>query len=104
MGFSAAAMIGMAVASAASSAYSTDQQRKSAHAAMDQASQQADAQAKAADQQMNAANQKKPDTSAILSAIQQQGKGGVSGTMLTGPQGIDLSQLNLGKSTLLGGG
>lgn len=96
-------MVAAAVISAGTAVYSADQQRKSAHAAMDQQRQQADKAAKEADQQMNAANQKKPDTSAILAAIQQQGKGGVSGTMLTGPQGIDLSQLQLGKSTLLGG-
>jgi len=29
--------------------------------------------------------------------------GGQSGTMLTGPQGIDPQQLALGKNTLLGG-
>lgn len=92
------------VISAGTAAYSADQQRKNAHAAADQQKQLAKEQESAADQQLNAANQKKPDTSAILSAIQQQGKGGVSGTMLTGPQGIDLSQLQLGKNTLLGGG
>lgn len=99
MGWSAAA----AVVAAIGSAYSADQQRKSAHAAADQARDQAQKQVAAADQQLNAANQKRPDTSALVSAIQQQGKGGVSGTMLTGPQGIDLSQLQLGKTSLLGG-
>ena len=81
-----------------------------------QASDQADAQKKAlqqtqdnankaaaqADQDFNKANQKKPDTSAILSAAQQSGKMGASGTMLTGPQGVNPSDLSLGKSTLLG--
>jgi hypothetical protein len=32
------------------------------------------------------------------------GKAGQSGTMLTGPQGVDPTQLTLGKQTLLGGG
>ena len=32
------------------------------------------------------------------------GKAGQSGTMLTGPQGVDPSSLLLGKSSLLGGG
>ena len=32
-----------------------------------------------------------------------QGKAGASGTMLTGPSGIDQDALSLGKNTLLGG-
>lgn len=57
----------------------------------------------AADQAMNKANPKKPNTLSALSALQQAAKGGPSGTMLTGPTGIDPSTLSLGKSTLLGG-
>lgn len=57
--------------------------------------------AKRAEQDFNRANQRKPDTLAILSAAQQAGKGGVSGTMLTGPQGVSDSLL-LGKTSLLG--
>ena len=51
----------------------------------------------------NRANSNQPDTSAILAAAQQAAKAGVSGTMLTGPEGVDQSQLTLGKKTLLGG-
>jgi hypothetical protein len=40
---------------------------------------------------------------AILDAATQAGKGGASGTMLTGSQGIDPNLLSLGKNTLLGG-
>ena len=69
---------------------------------LQQAQANADRTAAQADQAFNQANQKKPDTSAILSAAQQAGKGGVSGTMLTGPSGVDPSSLTLGKSTLLG--
>ena len=77
------------------------------------ASAQKDAQAKAtvaqaknetaADQAMNKANPKKPDTAGVMSQLQQAAKGGASGTMLTGPQGVDPALLSLGKSTLLGG-
>lgn len=50
----------------------------------------------------NAANMKTPDIASILARASQMSKGGAGGTMLTGPQGIDTSQLNLGKNTLLG--
>ena len=66
-----------------------------------QAQEAAARQAKAADEAMNAANRKKPDTLAILEAA-QAGSSGPSGTMLTGPQGIDKNAMSLGKSTLLG--
>jgi hypothetical protein len=50
----------------------------------------------------NRANQKQPDTATINANNQQQGKGGQSGTLLTGPAGVDLSKLKLGQATLLG--
>jgi hypothetical protein len=50
----------------------------------------------------NAVNAKTPDVASILSRAAQSGKAGVNGTMLTGPTGIDPTQLNLGKATLLG--
>lgn len=92
-----AAVAGVGV-SAAQGAEQADQAKKS----MQQAQANADRTAKQADQDFNRANQKKPDTAAILSAAQQAGKGGASGTMLTGPQGVDPASLTLGKSTLLG--
>lgn len=76
---------------------------KAQDSAQRQAQANADKQASDADQAMNRANQKRPDTSAILSAAQQSGKSGASGTMLTGPQGVDQNMLSLGKTTLLGG-
>jgi hypothetical protein len=57
----------------------------------------------AADQAMNKANPKKPNTLSAMSSLQQAAKGGPSGTMLTGPSGVDASTLTLGRSTLLGG-
>jgi hypothetical protein len=52
---------------------------------------------------MNRANQKRPDTTALLASASQAGKSGASGTMLTGPQGVDPSAMSLGRGTLLGG-
>lgn len=61
-----------------------------------------DRQMKSADEAMNRANQKRPNTRALLDDANQKGKAGASGTMLTGPQGVDPSSLTLGRSTLLG--
>lgn len=84
-------------------------QQKAAKKAADQAAAQAAAQsryaaqqAKLAEEDLNRANQKRPNTSAVLSAAEQAGRAGVSGTLLTGPQGVDQSTLPLGRSTLLG--
>ena len=52
---------------------------------------------KQAEMETNRANQR--TANAAASAMPNQGLGG---TMLTGPQGIDPSQLMLGKNTLLG--
>lgn len=94
-----------AVAAVAGTTMSTIQGNKAASAEKNAAQQaQANAQKTAAqaDQAFNAQNQKHPDVAGILSAAQQAGKGGASGTMLTGPGGVDPSTLQLGKSTLLG--
>ena len=91
-----------AVAGTAYSIYSGEKQASAQKSAQQQAMANANAQAKAADEATNRANQKQPDTSAILSAAMQAGKGGQSGTMLTGPSGVQSSDLSLGKSTLLG--
>lgn len=95
----------MAAASIAGTAYSVYSGQKQASAqkeAQAQATKTANDQATAADQAMNAANQKRPDTNAILDAATQAGRGGVSGTMLTGAAGVDKNSMALGKSTLLG--
>ena len=60
-------------------------------------------QASAADQATNRANAKVPDIASMLSENVLNAKGGQSGTMLTGPQGVDPNALLLGKKTLLGG-
>lgn len=55
------------------------------------------------EQQNNKANARGPDTEALLAANAQEGQAGASGTMLTGPLGVDPNSLSLGKNTLLGG-
>ena len=77
-------------------------QKKAAEKASQQAQANAQKQEKAADEATNRANQKRANTAGILDAAMQSGKAGASGTMLTGPQGIDPNLLNLGKTTLLG--
>jgi hypothetical protein len=77
---------------------SLDMQKTAAEQATVQATKQADL----AEQANNRANAKSPDITAVLSANEQAAKGGQSSTMLTGPTGVDMSQLNLGKNTLLG--
>lgn len=95
-GYVAAAAIGALV--------SYDQSQRAASAqeqAQRLAEDQSRKQAAAADIAMNRANQKKPNANAALAAAAQAGQGGLSGTMLTGPQGVT-GGLPLGGSTLLG--
>lgn len=91
-----------AVVGTAYTVYSGERAADAQSSAQNEARANAEKQATAADQAQNKANQKKPDTSAILSAAGQAGKVGESSTMLTGPMGVNANQLNLGKNTLLG--
>ena len=54
------------------------------------------------EQAVNKANAKEADVSSIMAAAQEAGKGTGTGTLLTGPQGSQVADMNLGKSTLLG--
>lgn len=101
-GATTAVLAAAAVAGTVISYVNGQEQKKAAENAARQAQANADRQARQADEAFNRANQKKPDTSAILAAAQQAGKAGASGTMLTGPQGVDVNALSLGKNTLLG--
>jgi uncharacterized protein HemX len=71
-----------------------------------QAQQQAEANALSTERKsevaQNAVNQKTPDVTAILKRAAAMGSSGLSSTMLTGPAGVNTSNLSLGKSTLLG--
>jgi len=96
------AVIGAALIGAGTSVYQGQQQKKAANKVNAQAQQNAIKQEQAADQATNRANQKRANPTAALDAAAQAGKGGASGTMLTGPSGIDPNALTLGKTTLLG--
>lgn len=101
-GAATAVMAAAAVAGAAISYQNGQDQKKAAERAAQQADANAKKQEKAADEATNRANQKRADPMAAMDAATQAGKSGASGTMLTGPQGIDPAALNLGKNTLLG--
>ena len=75
-------------------------QQKQAQAEAKQTAQQ---QQKRSEMAQNAANRKQPDVAGIMQAAGQGLQGGASGTMLTGPTGVDPNALSLGKNTLLGG-
>lgn len=98
------ALIAAAVASTAVSVYNGNKAEKAQQSATNQATANAKATATAAEEANNKANQKSPDSGALLSANVAGGKTGQASTMLTGPGGIDPSTLQLGKTTLLGGG
>lgn len=101
-GAATAVMAAAAVAGAAISYQNGQDQKKAAERAAQQAEANAKKQEKAADEATNRANTKRADTGAALDSATQAGKAGASGTMLTGPQGIDPAALNLSKNTLLG--
>lgn len=92
----------VAAAFVTTTAWQIDQQRKLSNQANDQAKAAAKASAAAADEANNKANAKSPNTSALMAANMLAAKGGQSGTMLTGPQGVDPGSLMLGKTSLLG--
>jgi hypothetical protein len=95
-------MAAAAVAGAAIAYNNGQEQKKAAEKASQQAEANAKKQEKTADEATNRANTKRADTGAALDSATQAGKAGASGTMLTGPQGIDPAALNLSKNTLLG--
>jgi uncharacterized protein HemX len=102
MSYAAVAAVAAAVIGAGVSYHNGQQQMKAQQSAADMAKRNAERQAKLAEEELNAANKKRPDTSGIMSAAQMAGKAGVSGTMLTGANGA--GPLTLGKTNLLGGG
>lgn len=100
----ATAVIAAAAVAGAAIAYNSGrQQEKAAEKASRQAEMNAKKQEKAAAEATNRANPRHASAGAALDAAAQSGKAGASGTMLTGPLGIDPAALNLGKTTLLGG-
>jgi len=97
-------------ATVGSQLYASSQQRKAQKKSLEMQRQaQVDAKERAkeasdrADIEFNKANRKRADVSAITNKEQQAAMAGPAGTLLTGVQGVDSSQLNLGGNTLLGG-
>ena len=107
-----AAIIGAAIAGAVGTGASIiagEQGRKQQKAALgEQQRAQQEQAARAAIQQrrseaaMAGAARREPDVSGIMAAAQETA-GGPTSTMLTGPMGVSPQDLNLGRSTLLGG-
>tara|TARA_R100000231_G_scaffold3179_1_gene5871 strand:+ start:393 stop:716 length:324 start_codon:yes stop_codon:yes gene_type:complete len=90
--------------------YSGEKQRKQQKKQLqlqEQANQDAKKRAKEAadraDIETNKANRRKADVSAITQKEEQAAMAGPAGTLLTGVQGVNPDQLNLGGNTLLGG-
>lgn len=111
MSGAATAVVAAAAVAGAVVAYDNGQKQKRAaeraaeqqERAMKQQAKQAEDLANRAEQDMNRANQSRPNTQGALDAASQAGRAGPSGTLLTGPQGVDPNSLQLGKTTLLGG-
>lgn len=94
--------VSIMAAGAGYSIYAGEQARKQQSSAQGDAKNAALKQEKLQEEANNKANAKRPNVNAIMAAAQQSAKGGIGGTMLTGPAGIDPSALQLGKSSLLG--
>jgi len=112
MSFVIAAVVGTAAVAAGVgyTVYAGEQGKKAQKQAMEQqqaaqarASRQAEEQATASKAAIRRREQQMPDVASIMAAAQESGMGGPASTMLTGPAGIDPSQLTLGRNTLLGG-
>ena len=97
-------------ATVGSQIYASNQQKKQQKkqlALQQQANQDARDRAKEAadraDIEFNKANRRRADVSAITKKEEQAAMAGPAGTLLTGVQGVNTDQLNLGGNTLLGG-
>lgn len=88
---------------AGAAVYNANASRKAQDTAQDQAKAQAATTQAQATNATNRANAQGPDSASMLSSAMLAGQSGQGSTMLTGSQGIDPSQLSLGKSSLLGG-
>jgi hypothetical protein len=103
-------LAGAAAAGTGYSVYAGEQGKKAQEdamrkqeAAQAEAAKQAQLQTEASMGAMRAANRRAPDVAGIMQAAQEVGGGGPAGTMLTGPMGVNPQDLQLGRSSLLGG-
>lgn len=71
--------------------------------AQDAAAAQARSQQRRSQQAMAAANRAEPDVAGIMGRAAADAAGGPASTMLTGPMGVNPQDLQLGRSSLLGG-
>lgn len=99
----AAAGTGVSIANAEQGKKAQNNAMQQQKQAQDQAAAQAASQARRSEYAANEANRKTPDMNAIMQSASQAAKGGPSGTMLTGPGGVNPNSLSLGKTSLLGG-
>lgn len=102
-GATTAIVAAAAVAGAAISYKNGQAQQASAKKAQQQQKTQAEQLYSQQDQANNKANARGPNTDALFAQNQIEGQQGDSGTMLTGPNGVDPGSLTLGKNTLIGG-
>lgn len=96
------ATIGAAVLGAVVSGVQGAKQADSAKRAANQQQQASDRLYAQQEQENNRANARGPNTDALFAANELEGQAGQSGTMLTGPMGVDPNSLALGKNTVLG--
>ena len=71
--------------------------------AQDAAAAQARSQQRRSQQAMASANRAEPDVAGIMGRAAAESAGGPASTMLTGPMGVNPQDLQLGRSSLLGG-
>jgi hypothetical protein len=64
---------------------------------------QARSQQRQSEMAMAAANRRQPNIAGIMEGAAEGGAGGPASTMLTGPMGVNPQDLQLGRSSLLGG-
>lgn len=112
MGIEAALIGAMAAISAVGTAASIQQGKQGAKAQDEalkrqeqmqrQAMEQAQTQQRRSEMATNAATRRTPDTASIMQRAAAGAAGGPSGTMLTGPGGVNPSGMSLGRSSLLG--
>jgi hypothetical protein len=95
----AATAAGLGIAGHQQQVKALENQKKQQAEAVSRAS----AQQQLSEQAQAQANKKQPDYAAIMDRAGGGAAGGPSGTMLTGPGGVNPASLTLGRSSLLGG-
>lgn len=97
------ATIGAAVLGAVVSGVQGAKQAKQAKSASNAAQANSDKLYAQQDQENNRRNARGPNVDSLFAQNEIDGQQGASGTMLTGPMGVDPNSLSLGKNTVLGG-